>query len=419
MKSTLLLLLAVSSCLHAEALRIPADTAYTDPDADRGANISRDKPITGWNKPENTISWFGEIKTSGKLDCSLDVTLPVGKESKLRFSVAGKSKDFEVKGTGAAPVHVAIGTFDIAKAGYQRFKLESLNRGAVPNGDIGDLTLDGPAIKDAHFNLKERRNAASVHLSYENPKNVNVEAFYCEATAVLDPLYTYYMVCGWNRGYFGMQVNGPTERRIIFSVWDAGGESKSREKVGTDDRATLIAKGEGVQSGDFGNEGTGGHSHLVYNWKTGSTQRFLVTAKVTDPTHTIYTGYWFHPDQKKWMIISSWKAPKTGTWLSGLYSFSENFGGQNGYLQRKCLYGNQWVRTDKGDWIEVTHASFSHDGTGKEDRLDRYMGVENGKFFLSQGGFVDGPAMKFGTPFDRPAGKVPPADLKLPPLPQE
>ena len=43
---------------------------------------------------------------------------------------------------------------------------------------------------------------------------------------------TYYMACGWHRGYFGMQVNSPTERRIIFSVWDSGGEAVDRSKVG-------------------------------------------------------------------------------------------------------------------------------------------------------------------------------------------
>src|SRR5206468_12923056 len=121
---------------------------------------------------------------------------------------------------------------------------------------------------------------------------------------------------------FGMQVNSQTERRIIFSVWDSGAEGVDRKKVADPDRVTLIAKGEGVNSGDFGNEGTGGHSHLVYNWKTGQRQPFLVTCKPTDATHTIYAGYWFHPEKKQWMLISSWKAPKDGSTLHGLYSFS-------------------------------------------------------------------------------------------------
>ena len=160
-----------------------------------------------------------------------------------------------------------------------------------------------------------------MHLTYPVPRGTNVAAFYCEVTAVMDPVWTYYMACGWHRGYFGMQVNSPTERRIIFSVWDSGQEGVDRNKVGAADRVTLVAKGENVYSGDFGNEGTGGHSHLVFPWKTGEKQRFLVTAKPVDATHTVYSGYYFRPDQQKWMLISSWRAPKDGGWLRGLYSF--------------------------------------------------------------------------------------------------
>jgi len=148
-----------------------------------------------------------------------------------------------------------------------------------------------------------------------------VEAFYCEVTALEDPLWTFYMACGWHRGYFGMQVNSPTERRIIFSVWDSGSEAVDRRKVGEEDRVSLVAKGPGVYSGDFGNEGTGGHSHLKYLWKTGEKQRFIVTARPTDPTHTIFSGFYYHPEDKKWMLISSWKAPKEGGYLRGLHSF--------------------------------------------------------------------------------------------------
>ena len=112
------------------------------------------------------------------------------------------------------------------------------------------------------------------------------------------------------------------------------------------------------------------------------------------------------------MLISSWRAPKDGGWLHGLYSFSENFGGSNGHLQRKALFGNQWIRLEDGKWSEITSAAFSHDGTGKSDRLDRFMGVENGQFFLSNGGFVPG-FTKFGEKFTRPAiGKAP--ELELP-----
>ena len=391
-------------------LRVPACTAYLDPDAN-GAKVSKDSGITGWTNPQLTVSWFGEIKTAGKLDAALVLRLPKEAVTKLRLTVGKQSREASAAGADGA-VTVKFGEFAVAQAGYVRFTLTSLNAAGKPAGDLEALVLDGPAIADAHFNLDPRRNAASVHLAYSVPKDAKVAAFYCEVTAVDDPVATYYMATGWNRGYFGMQVNSATERRIIFSVWDGGGEAKDRSKVADENRTQLVAKGEGVSAGDFGNEGTGGHSHLVYPWKTGETQRFVVTAQPADATHTVYSGYWFHPEKKQWMLISSWNAPQTGGWLKGLYSFSENFGGSNGHLRRKALYGNQWLRTDDGQWSEITEASFSHDGTGKADRLDRFMGVENGRFFLSQGGFVPG-STKFGEKFTRPASGTPPV-LQLP-----
>ncbi len=195
-----------------------------------------------------------------------------------------------------------------------------------------------------------------------------------------------------------MQVNSPTERRIIFSVWDSGDEAIDRDKVEDANRVKLMGKGEGVYTGDFGNEGTGGHSHLKYMWKTGEKQRFIVTAQPTDSTYTIYSGFWFHPEKQNWMLISSWKAPQEGGWMRGLHSFSENFSGSNGHLLRKALYGNQWIRTPDGKWQELTTATFSHDATGRKDRFDRFMGIEDRQFFLSHGGFLDG-FTKYGEAF--------------------
>jgi len=385
--------------------RIPASTAYTEPDAN-GARISANSGITGWTDPNLRIVWFGNIQQPATIEAAVELRLPERATCRLRLTVAGKSSEVKVKGGGTNTVLAKFGSFRIREPGYQRFTLESLND-APPFGDPSALVLSGLTTNTAHFNLKPRRNAASVHLRYPVPRGTNVAAFYCEMTGIEDPIHTYYMACGWHRGYFGMQVNSRTERRIIFSVWDSGGEAVDRQKVGDDNRVKLVAKGEGVNAGDFGNEGTGGHSHLKYNWKTGEPQRFIVTAQPTNGTFTIYSGYWFHPEKKEWMLISSWRAPKDGGYLRGLYSFSENFVGSNGHLRRKALYGNQWIRTETGQWIELTESSFSYDSTGRADRLDRFMGVENGQFFLSHGGFVPG-TTKSGEQFMRPAtGKGP------------
>jgi len=304
---------------------------------------------------------------------------------------------------------VSFGTFSIADTGYQQFHLALANGGASPETGVRALLLDGAAAAGAHFNLEPRRNAASVHLRFPTDSNTLVTGFYNEIVAVDDPVTTYYMACGFSRGYFGMQVNSLTERRIIFSVWDAasGSTANDRSTVAAENYTQLVAKGDGVEASVFGNEGTGGHSHLVYPWITGSTQRFFVTAR-PDGDATIYSGYWFHPDRKVWQLIASFRAAKDGKGLRRLYSFSENCGGSTGHLRRKALFGAQWIRLADDSWQELTTASFSHDPTGREARFDRFMGVENGRFFLSHGGFVPGYTTS-GALFTRPASGAPPA----------
>ncbi len=205
-------------------------------------------------------------------------------------------------------------------------------------------------------------------------------------------MYTYYEATGFERGYFGMQVNGPNERRIIFSVWDAGTEAVERKKVAEEDRVKLLAKGEGVVASDFGNEGTGGHSHLVQPWKLGERFRFLLHAEPGEGAlagTSTYTAWFWFAEQKQWGLIASFRAPRDGRFLHGLYSFNENFGGSNGDERRVCGFGNGWVRTHAGRWIALDQARFTHDGHGKEQRLDRSAGVLDGRFYLANGGFVD------------------------------
>jgi hypothetical protein len=388
-------------------LRVPASTAYIAPNPD-GLRVSQRQGIVDWKDPSQRVLWFGDFKSTGEIKASVEVKAHPGTTVRLRLSVDGQSREADVAVSAeGAPSVVDFGEFEIKTTGYQTFSLEMAGASKSPIDAVTTLILDGTPAASAHFNLEPRRNAASVHLVYPTPKDWKIDAFYCEVTAVEDPVATFYMACGWHRGYLGMQVNGPKERRIIFSVWDSGNETKDRTKVAANDRVQLLAKGDGVEASDFGNEGTGGHSHLIYPWKTGELQRFLLTAKPFDTNHTVYTGYYFHPDLHRWMTIASFKAPKDGGYLHGLYSFSENFGGSNGHLRRKAFYGNQWLRTADGQWHEQTVATFSHDPTGKSARLDRFMGVENGQFFLSQGGFIPGFA-KYGERFERPAAGIPP-----------
>lgn len=410
---TSLTVLCAATFSQGAEIRVPALTAYLLPDPD-GARVSERDGVTKWRDPALSVNWYGRFARAGELSVKVEMRLPREQESRFRLTVSGQSREVTVRGTDELVV-ADFGTFTLSESGYQRIALESLSVSGQPIADVKTLVLSGSATDEAHFNLKERRNAASVHLMYPVPKETPVTAFYCEVTATEDPTATFYMACGWHRGYFGMQVNSPTERRIIFSVWDSGDEAVDRGKVSTENRVQLVDQGDGVFTGDFGNEGTGGHSHLKYGWKTGETQKFLVTAQPVDATHTVFAGYYFHPEKKTWMLISAWNAPNEGGWLRHLHSFSENFWGSNGHVVRKALYGNQWMRTMDGKWHELTTASFSHDGTGKADRLDRFMGVEGNQFFLSHGGYIEG-STSYGEKFTRPATGIEPSGLPALPV---
>jgi hypothetical protein len=58
-------------------LRLPACTAYLDP-LDGAPEISPRQNIDGWDDPTQKILWFGEIKTPGKLDCTVELQLSAG-----------------------------------------------------------------------------------------------------------------------------------------------------------------------------------------------------------------------------------------------------------------------------------------------------------------------------------------------------
>jgi len=79
----------------------------------------------------------------------------------------------------------------------------------------------------------------SVHLGYPMPEG---NAFYNEITVRSSAKGTYFMVCGWNKGYFGIQEQGNGKKLAIFSVWDSGQNDPNAVKE--EQRTKLIHKDE-------------------------------------------------------------------------------------------------------------------------------------------------------------------------------
>ena len=407
------LILSVSVFAQRDSM-VPVTTAYITPlhtgiqlqDEEEEDEFVKGNPdYYKWYQAKKQIHFFVKVRKAGELRLQLQFknkwALPI------RVSVGATVLKAALPATSKFTT-IKLGKVLIADTGFVQITLSVPKNTARMQASIAGILLGGTAVEQMHYNHKPRRNAASVHLKYPVADSVKTVSFYNEITvpAGFDPVHTYYMACGFARGYFGIQVNSEKERRVIFSVWDAGNEAVDRNKVGIENRVVLLAKGDSVITNDFGNEGTGGHSHFVYPWKTQTTYKFLVTALADSASQTtIYSGYFYIPEKQRWKLIASFSAPKDGKPMRGLYSFSENFVGINGQIERKALFGNQWIQNGaNGQWQELTEARFSYDVTGKMgDRIDYGAGVtNNGAIELWHGGFKNATA-NYGQSFTRPA----------------
>jgi hypothetical protein len=167
-----------------------------------------------------------------------------------------------------------------------------------------------------------------------------------------------------------------------------------------------------VVDNTFGGEGTGGQSYLVFNWQAGNTYKFLTQGKPDGAGNTVFSSWFFAPETGSWRFIASWKRPNTNTYLTGLYSFLENFNPEYGWQGRKAFYNNQWARNAAGVWTEILNTTFTADATAQnQQRKDYAGGVENGKFFLRNCGFF-ADFVNYNTGFSRPpTGQQPVVDL--------
>lgn len=424
-----LLLWAIFSCLSActATSQVPAPfhetpsqivpvggNAWLLNSTDKNEKITNDG-LVQWSQPATVCRTYVRVSQAGKL--KLSATLKGGtSESEVQFTVLGKP--FQVKITPTTTQEYTIGEWEISQAGYVAIDAQGMRRGGNNFGDLQQFTLSGSALGGGTIFVKNNtdnyfywgRRGPSVHLRYTLPANQNIEWFYSELTVPEkeDVIGSYYMANGFGEGYFGIQVNSPTERRVLFSVWSPF-STDNPNAIPDDQKIVMLKKGADVYTGEFGNEGSGGQSYLKYPWKAGNTYRFLLQGKPTTDNYTSYTAYFFAPEENQWRLIASFKRPKTNTYLKSLYSFLENFTPDTGNQSRMALYGNQWVWTSQNQWIELTEAKFTGDATARKNyRKDYAGGLSKGAFFLKNCGFFNDFVPLDGT-FQRNAAKSPPA----------
>jgi hypothetical protein len=360
------------------------------------AQITNDG-LVKWSSAKDTVNIYVGFDVIDKVDVALKLHIPQG-ESKIMVRVAGNSWTKTIPSTSEFQV-VNLGRINARVQGYTKFEIIGLTKTGNVFADIADLVLTGATVikqtayvHDNHGNYFHwGRRGPSVHLNYKVPDKP-IEWFYNEVTVPVgkDIIGSYFMADGFSGGYFGMQVNSATERRLLFSVWSPY-QTNDPKSIPDNMKIQLLKKGETVHAGAFGGEGSGGQSYALYPWVAGKTYCFLLHAQGDIAAETtIYTAYFKPKDAKDWQLIASFKRPQSGSYLKGLHSFLENFNPEYGDKTREVHFSNQWTRDIDGGWVPVSEAKFTGDATAKINyRKDHAGGTRMGQFYLRNGGFFN------------------------------
>lgn len=226
----------------------------------------------------------------------------------------------------------------------------------------------------------DQRACRSVHLQYQGPAAI---AFYNEVTVEQSAPGTYFCVCGFRRGYFGLQELADGKKLLIFSIWDDY-DGNDPDAVPEEHRVEELFKGEGVRTGRFGNEGTGGQSFLDYDWQVGERYRFLITADLLE-TRTAYTAWFFQPENEEWFKMATFSTIAHEFGVRGCYSFVEDFrrDGESATEVRRAAFHDGWICAADDQWLALTRAQFTADDSPYAN-ID--AGADGERFYLQTGG---------------------------------
>lgn len=413
----LFLFLFLTTCLACQkkvdfnaTIAIPTTgNSWTINDVFRSTEIISKDGITQWDDSNDIIRTYFHIDEPIDIPFGIKAKVKSG-ESKLKITFGETSKNITLNNTSFDTIF--IDTYKALSKGYHYIDMQGVSRTDINFAVVPELLLDvevDSTIKYVKDDFYFGRRGPSTHLVFETPTD-DIEWMYSEIEIDegQDVQGCYFVANGFGEGYFGIQVNSATERRVLFSIWSPY-KTDDPNSIPEEYKIKLLKKGNGVTTGEFGNEGSGGQSYKVFHWKSEVRYKFLTHIKPYDQNNTDYTAYFFDPESDQWHLIASFRRPKTSTYLTRPYSFLENFIPNTGALNRRGNFYNQWMRDSKGNWHEITQARFSADATARKDaRLDYSGGSLDNGFFLRNCGFTNHNTA-IDTLFKRSSSKIPPS----------
>lgn len=238
----------------------------------------------------------------------------------------------------------------------------------------------GGLVSQADEKLKDVA-CRSVHLGYSPAAGM---AFYNTCRPITSAPGTYFCVCGWDAGYYGIQELGNGNKLALFSIWDSEkndpNAAPAAERVKTEhvDPRVCIKR--------FGGEGSGGQSFFPLTWSLNETYRFIVSMSHND-RRAFYSNWIFEPDAKVWTKLVTFSVPSKRTQMRGLYSFVEDFqrDRDSATKTRRAQFGPAAVRSTDGVWQSLRQAKFTGDANPVVN-IDSQ--IVEARFELATGGMI-------------------------------
>jgi hypothetical protein len=257
--------------------------------------------------------------------------------------------------------------------------------------------------------------ARSVHLWWSTPDKAP-SVFYNEVTVQEHVPGSYFMACGFNGGYCGIQDNDGQTKTVLFSVWDAS-DAENDGSHTAEDRVQITYEAAHVKCQRFGGEGTGAQCiDHVTRWEVGETVRLMVMHQEEVDGRACYGAWISSAAAPEWIHQASYRVAK-GKPFGGFYSFVEDFrrDTKSTAQLRRAQYGPAWSWSESAGWLAATSVSFGASGSPLErpDTIDTAPGSEPGTQILATGGDLAGESKLQDGPFAlEPGARGPP---ELPP----
>jgi hypothetical protein len=88
----------------------------------------------------------------------------------------------------------------------------------------------------------------------------------------------------------------------------------------------------------------------------------------------------FSPQLKLELILT-----RSGTWLTYLYSFLEQWTGENGLDKRSGLYGPSFLASETGDFVQIDDCYFRHGSIENYKHVNAFEDAATGSLGMEMG----------------------------------